>query len=108
VHRYGTPSLSDEDVARLAADTATRRVVVDQPAPIVLRYETVEIRNDSVFVYRDIYKLERVGPTVAVREKLVEYGVDAASIDTARVRAITRSIPRRGRGVPIAQLTNGG
>lgn len=108
VHRYGTPSLSDEDVARLVADTATRRVVVDQPVPIVLRYETVEIRHDSVFVYRDIYKLERVGAAVAVGEKLVEYGVDAASIDTARVRAITRSIPRRGRGVPIAQLTDGG
>ena len=104
VHRHASPLLSEDDIARLVADTATRRIELEQPVPITLRYDRVEIRDDSLFVYRDVYGLATRSAAREVEERLVAHGVDSTAIDTARVRAITRSIPRAGNAIPLSGL----
>lgn len=104
VHRYGTPRLSDEAVARLVADTATRRVELEIPVPITLRYDRVEVRGDSLFVYRDVYGLTIGSVLRDIVETLAGHGVDTTSIDTASVRSLARNIPRRGNAIPLSKL----
>lgn len=104
VHRHASPSLSEDDIARLVADTATRRIELEQPVPVTLRYDRVEIRDDSLFVYRDVYGLATRPAAREVEERLVAHGLDSATIDTARVRAITRRIPRGGSAIPLSNL----
>jgi len=104
VHQYGTPSLSREAIEALATDTATRRVALEFPVPINLRYDRVEIHDDSLFVYRDVYGLTTRAVTADILERLAAYGIDTSAVDTVRVRRIARNIPRRGSVTAIADL----
>lgn len=104
VHRYGTPRLTDEAVARLVADTATRRVELEIPVPITLRYDRVEVRDDSLFVYRDVYGLTTGSAVRDIMETLAAHDIDTTSVDPARVRALGRNIPRRGNAIPLAEF----
>jgi murein L,D-transpeptidase YcbB/YkuD len=104
VHRYGTPHLSDDTLARLASDTAARRIELEIPVPVTLRYDPVEIRDDSVFVYRDVYGLATRPLAREVIERLATLGVDTMQLDTARVRRLTRNVPRAGNGLSLSEL----
>jgi len=107
VHRYGTPRLTDEAVARLAADTATRRIELEIGVPIALRYDRVEVHDDSLFVYRDVYGLTTTSPVRDIMETLAAHGIDTTAVDTARVRTLSRNIPRRGNAVPLTEWRGG-
>jgi len=104
VHRYGTPRLSDADVDLLAADSVTRRIAVEVPVPITLRYERVEVRGDSLFIYRDVYGLSTRPVVRDVMELLAMRGIDTVDVDTVRVRMLTRSIARRGNAAALSDL----
>lgn len=104
VHRYGTPRLSAQDIERLAGDSVTRRVELEVPVPVTLRYDRVEIRDDSLFVYRDVYGLTTGAVAREIMERLARYGIDTTAIDTARVGKLTRNISRRGNAVPVADV----
>lgn len=104
MHRYGSSHLTPDDLARLVADTATGRVELDVAVPIELRYDLVEVRDDSVLVYRDVYGLATEPLAATVVAALASRGVDSAAIDPASVRALVRNIPRRGRAAALAGL----
>jgi hypothetical protein len=104
VHRHGSPRLTEEQIARLAADTATRRVELENPVPITLRYDRVELRDDSLFVYRDVYGLTTSSAMRQVIETLAGLGVDTMMVDTARLRALTRNVARRGNRARLSEI----
>lgn len=104
VHRFGSPGMTEEDVERLAADTATRTIELEIPVSIELRYDRAEVRNDSLFLYRDIYRLATDPLYDDVVTALVARGVDRANIDTAVVRSVTRNVQRHGTSVPLTRL----
>lgn len=104
VHHFGSPRLSEEALDRLASDTATRRIELEVPVPITLRYDRVEIRADSLFIYRDVYGLSTRPIARDVMELLAMRGIDTIDVDTARVRTLTRTIARRGNAAALSDL----
>jgi murein L,D-transpeptidase YcbB/YkuD len=109
VHRFGSPSLTADDVVRLVTDTATTRLLkLDHAIPLEIRYDLVEIRGAWVGVYRDVYRLASQSLRDAVYVALRTYGVDTALLDSARVRALVRQVPPTGRTIPIDSLIYAG
>jgi hypothetical protein len=109
VHRYGSTTLTAEEVARLAADTvATHSIQLDQAIPLEIRYDLVEIRGGRLSVYRDVYHLATRSLRDAVYAALAEYGADTSLVDTARVRALVRRVPQAGRSVSLDSLMRAG
>jgi murein L,D-transpeptidase YcbB/YkuD len=109
VHRFGSPALTADDVVRLVADTATSRLLkLDHAIPLEIRYDLVEIRAGRVSVYRDVYRLASQSLRDAVYVALRTYGVDTPLVDSARVRALVRQVPRAGRTIPIDSLIDAG
>jgi murein L,D-transpeptidase YcbB/YkuD len=105
VHRFGSPALTADDVDRLVADTVTTRLLqLDQPIPLEIRYDRVEIRGGKLSVYRDVYGLGSRSLRDAVYDALGAYGVDTALVDGARVRALVRQVPKGGRVIPVDSL----
>jgi murein L,D-transpeptidase YcbB/YkuD len=104
VHRYGSPRLTEAAVEQLVVDTATRRVALEMPVPISIRYDRVEIRADSLFIYRDVYGLSTRPVVRDVMELLAMRGIDTVDVDTMRVRMLTRSIARRGNAAALSDL----
>jgi len=105
VHRFGSPSLTADDVARLVADTVTTLLLnLDHAIPLEIRYDLVEIRGDRLTVYRDVYRQASQSPGDAVYAALRTYGIDAALVDSTRVRALVRQVPPAGRAIPVDSL----
>ncbi len=105
VHRYGTPLLSEAEVDRLAADSVTtRELALDDPIPIEIRYDLVEIRAGRVLVYRDIYGLSRRSLRAAVYDALLAHGVDTARVDSASVRRLIYRVPQRGASMALDSI----
>jgi hypothetical protein len=103
VLQYGNGMFAD-GIERYAADTATRWLRVDNPLPIDVRYELVEVRGGRVFVYRDIYALATRPLGDEVFAALVARGVDSAAVDSARVHALVRRVGRAGNSTPLDSL----
>ena len=93
VLQFGALHLDSASIASMAGDTATTRAVdLDVRIPLDIRYETVEWRNDSLWVHQDVY---RRGPATIQRalEVLADAGLDTALVRRARLR----SVVNRGR-----------
>lgn len=105
VHRSGSPSMTANDIERLGTDTITTRLLnLERAIPLEIRYDLVEIRDRRLTVYRDIYRLTARSLRDAVYSALAAHGVATSSIDSSRVRALVRRVPRNGRVVPIDSL----
>jgi hypothetical protein len=104
VHRFGSPLLTEDDVNRLATDTATRLITLDHPIPLEIRYDLVEIRAGRLIVYRDVYRLATSPLRDAVYAALAAHGVDTALVDSARVSALVRRVAPKGNAVLFDSL----
>lgn len=105
VHRYGTPSMSAEALDELSTDTTrTRLIQLDSRVPIEIRYDLAEIRGGRLLVYRDVYELGTRPLRSEVYAALAERGLDTTQVDSARVRALLRGIPREGRSVALDSI----
>ena len=105
VHRFGTPGLTLDAIERMSNEAATTQTVqLDEPVPIDLRYDLVEVRGGRVMAYRDVYRLARRSPSEEVYAALAAAGVDTALIDPARVRALVSRLPASGRAAPVDSL----
>ena len=91
-------------LSTVVADTATRVMTLEPPVPTELRYDLAEVRRDSLFVYRDVYALRVVSMRDVVYAALSDHGLDTSAVDGARVAAVTRGIPVRGRGVSLDSI----
>lgn len=109
VQRFGAPDSS----ARLATATqrgrATRAVRLDRAVPVMLSYDLVEVRGDSVYAYPDVYRLR--SPTLEHEAALAvrrATGADSLSalamvrhlLDLARDSVA--AVPIRGEGPAAA------
>ena len=104
VHRFGSPSLTAEDVDRIAADTATRDVPIEVPVPVEIRYDLVEVIGRRIHVYRDIYGLATRSLRDETYAGLAAHAVDTLTVDANRVRTLVRNVPRAGRSIAIDSL----
>lgn len=105
VLRAGGTNLSDEEIARLAEDTVhTRMIELRTPIPLEIRYDLAEVRDGRLAVYRDIYGLGTGSRIDDAYAALAAAGVDAATIDTVRLRALVRSIKQSGNSIPLDSL----
>jgi len=107
VMEYGALRLSADDRARLAADSSTKRIELDAVVPISLRYDRVEMRGDTVVVYRDVYGIATRSIAAQLDSAFAARGIDTASVDRNRIRSFTRSIARRGNSALVASLMRG-
>ena len=104
-HRFGTPSMTADEVERLVMDTVTTKTVpLEAPVPISIRYDLVEVRDRSVWVYRDVYELATRSLRGDVYFALASIGVDTLRVDAQRVRDLVRRVPREGRSATIDSL----
>lgn len=100
----GAASLS-EAPARLTSDTvATRVVPLPAAVPLAIRYDLAELRRDTVWVYRDIYRLARRSLRAELLATLAGAGVDTTSLDRAKVRALITRVTARGSAMPLRDL----
>ena len=104
VHQYASPSLSAADIDRIAADTATRDITLENPVPIEIRYDLVEIIGRRVHVYPDIYGLATRSLRDETYAVLGAHSIDTLTLDANRVRTFVRKVPRTGRSVAIDSL----
>jgi len=104
VHRFGSPSLTADDVDRFAADTATRDIGLETRVPVEIRYDLVEVVGARVYVYRDIYGLATRSLRDETYAVLAADAIDTLTLDVNRVRALTRNVPRAGRSIAIDSL----
>ena len=109
VHRFGSPFLTADDVARLIADRVTTRLLnLDHAIPLEIRYDLVEIHGGRLTVYRDVYRQASQSLGDEVHTALRTYGIDAALVDSTRVRALVRQVPSAGRTIPVDSLKRSG
>lgn len=104
VHHFGSRDLSPEDVERFIVDTATRDVAIQNPIPVDVRYDLVEVRGQTVSVYRDVYGLATHSLRDETYAALSTHAIDTMLVDGVRVRAFLKNIPRAGRSVPADSL----
>jgi hypothetical protein len=105
VLRFGTPARGEAEIDGLANDTATtRKIELDEPVPVELRYDLVELRDGIVSVYRNVYGLSVPPLRDEVYAVLAAHGVDTLQIDSAGVRSLVRRVPAAGRSIPIESL----
>lgn len=105
VLRFGSPSLTSEAIDALATDSVTTRVVeLEQPVPLELRYDLVELRAGRLSVYRDVYHLATRPLVADVFAVLAAHAVDTTTIDANRVRAFVQHIAPRGSTMLLDSL----
>ena len=104
VHRFGSPALTADEVERLATDTATRTILLDEPIPIEIRYDRVEVRAGRVTVYRDVYGLATRSLRAELSAALSANGVDTTRLYTARAGALVRRVGPRGNSALLTSL----
>lgn len=105
VHEAGAPSVGRATLDSLVADTSlTRRIQLEFSVPIRIRYDVAEIIDDTLFVYRDTYTLDRRSDLQRTIDALTTAGMDSARIPRDRLRKILRSSPRRPLVIALSSL----
>jgi murein L,D-transpeptidase YcbB/YkuD len=97
VHRFGNPSMSEADIDNLSRDLEhTRRVAVERPIPIAVRYDRVEVRGDQVRVFPDIYRKSPALTAGVVLAAMARSGIEESRVDQDRVRSLIERAQRGG------------
>lgn len=93
VMRAGAPLLDSATVEAMGSDTVTTRTVtLDTRIPLQITYELLEWRDDSLWVYPDVYR--RGAATIQRALEVIE----SAGQDTTLIRRnVLRSVVARGR-----------
>lgn len=105
VHRHAGPDLSGGLLDSLRADTSlTRTIRLARAVPITVRYALAEVRDDTLLVHRDVYRLAG-GAQSALRAQvlaaLVAGGHDSAGVRPEVLRAILQQARRRSSPSPL-------
>ncbi len=104
VHRYGTPTLSQRAVDRLAKGSTTRTLVMQRRIPLLIEYRIAEVRSGHLVLYPDVYGRSRTNPARLARKALSDAGYDVSELDEARL-AIAAEWSRLGYiVVPLREL----
>ena len=103
--RFGMRTLTSDDIDVLSADTlSTSTIELEEPVPIEIRYDLVEVRNGRVSVYRDVYHLSSKSLRAEVYAALAASGLDTTTIDSERVRALVRRVQPAGNSIELDSI----
>jgi murein L,D-transpeptidase YcbB/YkuD len=98
IHAVGTPSLERAALDSLIADTSfTRLIPLEFPVPIRIRYDVAEVADDTLFLYRDIYSLDKRSELQRAVDALTDAGIDEKLVARDQLRKF-RSTSRRPLG----------
>ncbi|HEX6909060.1 MAG TPA: L,D-transpeptidase [Longimicrobium sp.] len=90
------PDVSAAEVDAAEADPRrTRRYALRRPVPLQVRYQTAEVRGDTLELHPDVYGRERTTLRARALEALRQAGVVYELIDTAKLDSLVRA-GRRG------------
>jgi L,D-transpeptidase ErfK/SrfK len=98
----GSPFDADSADAALASGR-TRTIDLPRAVPLHVRYDLVEVREDSLLVHRDIYRLGRA-TRASTLAALALAGVDTLDVDAARVADVVRRAARATQRVPLTAI----
>lgn len=105
VHREVTPAPESALLDSLVADTAlTRYLPLAHPVPIRIRYDLAEVENDTLFLYRDVYRLDFRSELQRALDALFNAGVELTRVDEGELQKRLRSSPRRPARFAIRDL----
>jgi murein L,D-transpeptidase YcbB/YkuD len=105
VHERAAPQVTGAQIDRIFANSRTTRVVPFRDSiSLVIRYDPIVVRDDSVHVFPDIYKYNAVHHE-AVYQALLAGGYDVRGLDGASVaRLVTRAkAARRAFSLPVSE-----
>jgi len=109
IHERNGGSVSGREITQLLArPSQTRWSRIAAPVPLVIRYDPVIVRGDTLRIYPDFYHRNAVH-TESVVQALMAAGYDARSIDRADVRRVIAAAGR-AKGiyaVPLAEAFAG-
>jgi hypothetical protein len=78
-------------------DTVTTQLIpLDQPVPVEIRYDLVEVCSGKITAYRDVYGLASRPMFDEIYAMLTATGIDTMIVDSSRVLASIGGIPERG------------
>ena len=91
-------NLPAAEAAGLRADWGSERTIgLEPPVPLEIRYDVVELRDSTIYTYRDIYKREASSRVESILSVLANQGTDPAEIDSAAVLHFVREAGGRGQ-----------
>jgi len=109
IHAVGTPALPHAVLDSLVADTSfTRLIFLEFPVPIRIRYDVAEVADDTLFLYRDIYSLDRRSEQQRALDALSGAGIVEELVYRDQLRKVLRSTSRRPLRIPLGDLLNPG
>lgn len=105
IHERNAGSVRGQEITRLLArpsDTRASRIAT--PVPLVIRYDPVVVRGDTLRIYPDFYNRNAVH-TESVIQTLMAAGYDPASVDRADVRRVIAAAGR-AKGIYAVPLAD--
>lgn len=107
VHAIGTPAVPGAVLDSLVTDTSlTRLIPLEFPVPIRIRYDLAEVADDTLFLHRDVYSMERRSEPQRALDALSDAGIDEELVDRDQLRKFLRSTSRRPLRIPLGGLLN--
>jgi murein L,D-transpeptidase YcbB/YkuD len=98
----GSPFTADS-AARALEIGRTRTVLLPRGVPLHVRYELVEVREDSLLVHRDVYR-HGAATRASALAALAAAGIDTLQVDEARVAETVRRAREQSQRVPLSML----
>jgi hypothetical protein len=105
VQSAGSPATTESEIDSLIANAAsTRRFSLSAPVPLLVRYDLVEVRRDSLWLYPDIYRLSRKALADEALAAIAGAGHDTTGLDRDALAAATRRARTRIVALAIDEL----
>ncbi|MBW3627917.1 MAG: L,D-transpeptidase family protein, partial [Gemmatimonadetes bacterium] len=110
VHSRAAPQVTNAEIDRILARSGTTRTVAFRDSvQLTIRYDPIEVRNDTVRVYPDIYKYNAVH-TEAVYQALLSAGYDVSGVRGADIQKLVAraKATKTAFALPVSQAFAGG
>ncbi|MBT3182268.1 MAG: L,D-transpeptidase [Deltaproteobacteria bacterium] len=83
---------------------STFRVKLEKPIPIKLVYRLIEVRDNNLVFYPDVYKKFHGNKKAVVLTELLSNGYEIDMLDDAKVEALSSNWPSKRSEIPIEEL----
>lgn len=99
IHRRAAPQISATELERLTARPGpTRRVNLQRPVDVTIRYDPVVVEGSEIFAYPDIYNRKAIH-TEGVYQALLSAGYDVSQVNHDDVRRYVDRV--QGQKAPV-------
>ena len=105
VHRFTTPAISPFNLDSIVArPDSTTLIQLPALVPVTIRYDLAELRDDTLHVYPNVYRLALGSLRAQVLKALRAHGYDTEAVDAAVLGRTIRQAQRRHVAVPLDAL----